>query len=175
MPTKMLVHADITEFLAHLSDAIAKDQAYVDSLPRDAFQGHYDDGLWRNWRRDVCGFLGKLSASADTMSAASLRRLTEVASSFEPAIVGHIMLETLAEIVGGCRSVDDCDTAQRFFDWVTGEVVRQGRGKRRNGGLRAAMSQWFPANDPLTIALDPECGYPVRGSRSRTPRIQPAT
>ncbi|WP_298885816.1 hypothetical protein [uncultured Bradyrhizobium sp.] len=174
MRTKMLVHADIKEFLGDLSDAIEADQTYVDSLPRNRFHSQYDDGLWRDWRRDFREFLGKLSATVDTMSAASLQRLNEVASSFEPTVVGQIMLETLAEIVGGC-SAAGCETAEHFFDWVTGEVVRQGRGKRSNGSLRMAMSQWFPANDPLTIALDPECGYPVRGSRARTPRVRPAT
>lgn len=166
MPPKTLVHTDIKEFFGRLSDAIEKDQTYVDSLPLNSFHSQYDDSLWRNWRHDHRQFLAKLSRSADAISDDGLQRLTEVASGFEPAIVGRIMLETLADIVGDCDA-SGCETAQHFFDQVIGEVVRQGRGKRGNGSFRKAMSQWFPATDPLTIAQDPECGYKVRGSRAR--------
>src|SRR4051794_24507393 len=94
-------------------------------------------------------------ATADAMSPALLQHLTDVASGFDPAVVGHIMLEIFLEIVGGC-SAAGFETAQHFFDWVAGEVVRQGRGKRLNGSPRKAMSEWFPATDPLTIARDPD-------------------
>ncbi|UVO26949.1 hypothetical protein [Bradyrhizobium arachidis] len=169
MLTRALVQTDIKEFLGRLSDAIEQDQIYVDSLPRDRFPSVYDDGLWRNWRRGHRAFIDKLVASTDAMSPALLQRLTKVASGFEPSVVGHIMLETFAEIVGDC-SAANCETAQHFFEWVAGEVVRQGRGKCLNRTARKAMLKWFPATDPLTIAQDPECGYTVPGPRVRSRR-----
>jgi hypothetical protein len=170
MSTKALIQADISKFLEALSQSIELDQIYVDSLPRDRFPPVYDDRLWRDWRRNHRAFIGKLIASTDGMSSSALQRLTEVASSFDPAVVGHIMLETFAEIVGDCSAVG-CETAQHFFKWVAGEVVRQGRGKRPNKSARKAMLQWFPAIDPLGIARDPECGYPVLGTRVRSRRV----
>jgi hypothetical protein len=170
MPSQLLVSADINQFLDRLSSAIELDQVYIDSLPRERFSSMYDDGLWRDWRRDHRAFIDKLVMSADAMSPALLQRLTEVASNFDPAVVGRIMLETFAEIVGGC-SVAGCETAQHFFEWVAGEVVRQGRGKCPNRSPRKAMSEWFAATDPLTIARDPECGYPVPRTHVRARRV----
>ena len=169
MSTKTLATADIKTFLESLSHSIELDQIYVDSLPRERFSKMYDDGLWRDWRRNHRAFIGKLIASADGMSPSALQRLTEVALNFDPAVVGYIMLETFAGIVG-CAYAEDCETAQRFFECVGDEVVRQGRGKRTNGTARKAMSKWRSAVDPLLIAQDPECGYPVRGARAHSRR-----
>ncbi|MCS3765269.1 MULTISPECIES: hypothetical protein [Bradyrhizobium] len=169
MSTKTLSTADIKTFLEGLSHSIELDQIYVDSLPRKRFSKAYDDGLWRDWRRDHRAFIDKLIASADRMSPSALRRLTEVALSFDPAVVEYIMLETFAGVVGGAYA-ENCETAQRFFKWVRDEVVRQGRGKRANGSAMKAISKWRSAVDPLLIAQDPECGYPVRRPRARSRR-----
>ncbi|MGY0572788.1 hypothetical protein ACTGJ9_018335 [Bradyrhizobium sp. RDM12] len=170
MSTSALIQADVSKFLKGLSRSIELDQIYVDSLPREQFLDMYDDSLWRDWRRDHRVFIDKLLASADGMTASALERLTEIALSFDPVVVGRIMQETFAEIVSG-SSAEGCETAQHFFEWVAGEVARQGRGKRLNRIARKAMSQWLPAIDPLGIARDPECGYPELGARARAHRI----
>lgn len=170
MPTKALIKADFRKFLEALSHRIQLDQIYVDSLPREQLSCIYDGGLWCDWRRDTSVFIDKLIASTDGMSSSALQGLTEVALSFNPAVVARIMQETFAEIVSG-SSAEGCETAQHFFEWVAGEVVRQGRGKRLNRNARKAMSQWLPAIDPLGIAQDPECGYPLLGARARSHRI----
>ena len=163
MSTKMLTTADIKTFLQGLSRSIELDQIYVDSLPRERFSKMYDDRLWRDWRRDHRAFIDKLVSSADDMSPSALRRLTEVALSFDPAVVGFIVLETFACIVGRAYA-EECETAERFFKWAGDEVVRQGRGKRINASAANSMSKWRSAIDPLLIARDPECGYPVRST-----------
>lgn len=169
MRSRVLVPADIKQFLGRFSGAIELDQIYVDSLPRNRFHSMYDDGLWRDWRRNHRAFIDKLIATADKISPDLLQRLTDVASGFAPTVVRHIMLETFAEIVGDCSAAGaGCETSQHFFAWVAGEVVRQGRGKRPNRSPRRAMSEWFPAVDPLTIARDPECGYPLPRQRVRS-------
>jgi len=169
MPKQMLTVEDVETMLKRLSGAIERDQTYVDGLPRGLFSHQYDDDLWRNWRRGHRTFIDDLLATVGAMSPTDLRQLTDVASGFAPTAVRKVALETFAEVVGEC--VDADKTARQFFARVAREVVRQGRGKRPAGDPREAISQWFSDIDPLTIAQDPECGYPldVRASMSVTP------
>ncbi|UWU91375.1 hypothetical protein [Bradyrhizobium sp. CB1015] len=160
MPHSILAPSNIKELLTDLSKAIARDQIYVDSLPREQFTSQYDDGMWREWRRKNLLLIERLIKSSDDLSPSLLRRLTVVAAGFDAAIVRTILLETLADIVGGCLAAPP-RTAQGFFDGLTNEVVRQARGKHRNPSARKALLEWFDATDPLAIARDPECQYPV--------------
>ncbi|MCK1341017.1 hypothetical protein IVB38_34630 [Bradyrhizobium sp. 38] len=170
MHKKTLKVTDIETVLRRLSGAIEMDQIYVDGLPRESFLNVYDDALWRDWRHDHGVFIGKLLASAHAINSAHLERLTEVASSFDPEVIGQIMLEIFAEIVSG-SSAAGCETADHFVEWVTGEVVRLGRGKRPSRSAHKSIEQWFSDIDPLTISQDPECGYPLPFDAIRASRV----
>ena len=82
--------------------------------------------------------------------------LTKVATMFDPKVVGKVVLESFAEIVGG-----HCDggIAASFFDSVTRQVRRRNSGRRRSVNAAGAMAKWFSLEDPLLIARDPECQY----------------
>lgn len=159
MSKEMLTVKDVNTMLERLSEAIGRDQTYVDALPREMFSPEYDDNLWRGWRRDHRTFIGKLLATTATMSSADLQQLTDLASCFDPAAVRQVALEMFADVASG--SIQSHKTARKFFAALTAEVVRQGRGRRGARDAREAISQWFLDIDPLTIARDPECGYPL--------------
>ena len=82
--------------------------------------------------------------------------LTKVATTFDPKVVGHVVLESFAEIVGGhCDGGD----AENFFGLVAKEVRRRNSGRRRLTNAKGAMAEWLAVEDPLLIAKDPECQY----------------
>lgn len=168
MSRRALTVVDIKKFLKDLSDSIKLDQIYVDSLPRYRFSRMYNDGLWRDWRRDHCAFIEHLLVSADAMRPSRLQQLTRIAENFETVLVAGVILEVLAENVGGCLA-ERCGTAQNFFGLLIKEIEWQGR-KREGANRNApeAMSEWLSKSDPLAIARDPECGYDVPGARERS-------
>lgn len=159
MTNQMLAVTDIEAMLKGLRNAIRLDQDYVDSLTEDQFATGYNDDLWRNWRRNMSDLIDRLLSSSD-MSVALLKRLTDVATSFEPPVCGHVMLENLAEIVGGHVAGDNV-TAATFLTRVADEIERYGPRKRLTHSARQALSGWFSLIDPLAISGDPECQYPV--------------
>jgi|1186.fasta_scaffold1008108_1 hypothetical protein len=173
MSSQALTVADVKKFLRNLSKSIKLDQIYVDALPRDRFSPMYNDTMWRDWRRDNCAFIGKLLGSADTMSPSRLQKLSKTAASFDPVLVRRVMLDVLADIVGGCLA-EPCETAQDFFGMLIGEVERQGRKtKRTHQNGPGAISDWSSRADPLAIAADPECGYDVPEVREHSrPRMR---
>ena len=92
----------------------------------------------------------------NSIPPAILTDLTKVATTFDPKVVGKVVLESFAEVVGGhCDGGD----AASFFGLVTREVRRRNLGRRRVANARGAMANWLTVEDPLLIAKDPECQY----------------
>jgi hypothetical protein len=55
-----------------------------------------------------------------------LEQLTEIATFYDPAIVGKVVLEHLATVVGGCIA-DDLGTAESLFGWLIEEAMKRKR------------------------------------------------
>jgi hypothetical protein len=160
MKIKPLLQKDVKDFLEQLSAAIVLDQVYVDSLPPETFSPMYDDDLWRTWRCGHRAYLEKLLSTAYTIQPVMLARLTKIATVHEPAVVGKVVLEHLALVVGGCMA-EDFGTAERFFSWLI-EEMKETRKCGRRYDARASILRWLPINDPLRISRDPECAYVAR-------------
>lgn len=148
----------IREFLESLSTAIERDQMHVDGLPPDGFPIGYDDDMWRTWRLDHRVFIKKLALTTDAIPPVVLWRLTGIAISYEPALVGGVLLELFAEVVSG-SCAEDCATAECFFGWLIDGMAEQPKGRSRHDGAHASILTWLPTADPLGIARDPECEY----------------
>ena len=168
--SETLVAKDARNLLKRVANAIEFDQVLVDTLPAEAFSPAYNDGMWRNWRRDHSSFVNRLASTVNRIPPAMLSELTRIATTCEPALVGQTMLELLAEIVGGCCPEEDYASAKLFF----GEIIRQLNAAQSKGAppqhesARAAILRWLPVVDPLRIAQDPECAYGLlAGSASR--------
>jgi hypothetical protein len=159
--TEMVTHQDIRKLLGNFSAAIKLDQRLVDALPATAFHPQYNDKMWRDWRAGHVSYIKYLLSSVNSIPTAILTDLTKVAVTFDPKVVGHVALESFAEVVGGhCDAVD----AASFFGLVTREVRRRNSGRRRLAHASEAMAKWLADEDPLLIAKDPECQYRLAAS-----------
>ncbi len=163
---EMLTRENIRDFFRRLSVAIEIDQAYVDSLPREWFSAQYDDPMWRAWRKDTCRYIESLISTVEKIPEPAIIELTEIAVTREPAHLGKILLEHLAEVVGGHRCEVELGTADRFI----GSVIEQARGRPKRKARRehpqAVILRWLPVIDPLRIAQDPECSYHIAHSQN---------
>jgi hypothetical protein len=157
--SKKIASNDIRNFLKRVSTAIEFDQVLVDTLPAERFSPAYSDGLWRAWRRDHCAYVDRLASTVDKIPPAMLSELTGIATTYEPALVGKIVVELFALIVGGCCPAEDYGSAELFFGEIIRQLNAQSKGAPRNEGAKASISQWLPVVDPLGIAQDPECAY----------------
>jgi len=154
--TEMVTHGDVRELLGNFSAAIKLDQRLVDALPAKAFHPQYNDKMWRDWRTGHVSYVEHLLSTVNSIPPAILTDLTKVATTFDPKVVGKVVLESFAEVVGGhCDGGD----AASFFGLVTREVRRRNLGRRRVANARGAMANWLTVEDPLLIAKDPECQY----------------
>ncbi len=153
-----LTPKDVQEFLKQLSIAIELDQTFVDSLPRERFSKSYDDSMWRTWRHDHRIYVEKLLSTVDTIQPSMLSQLSKIATAYEPNLVGSVLLEHFAEVVGGC-SGENFSTAERFFGWLIEEMIEKHKSSVRHEDARAAILKWLPIGDPLRSAQDPECAY----------------
>ena len=162
--SQALTHADIGDLLQAFSAAIARDQRYVDALPRDSFHPMYDDQMWRDWRAEHVSYIDKLLSSTSTIPSTVLIELTKVATTYDPKVVGGVVLETFADAVTG-TCPEELTTAEGFFGGVIKGVRRRAPGRRRAERAKGAMAKWRTANDPLRIAEDPECQYRLREAR----------
>ncbi|MFB9268034.1 hypothetical protein ACFFWD_33710 [Bradyrhizobium erythrophlei] len=158
MLTETLTPEDIKNFLKRLSAAIELDQVKVDALPPESFSIAYSHSMWRTWRHDHRVHIEKLLVTADAIPQVMLEHVTEIAAAYEPALVGSVVLELFAEVVGG-SCAEDLGTADKFFGALIQDMSGQRKGNSRHGGAQASILQWLPATDPLRIAQDPECGY----------------
>jgi hypothetical protein len=154
--TEMLTRPDIRKFLGNFRGAIERDQRLVDALPAKAFHSQYNDKMWRDWRAGHVSYIDYLWSSVNSVPSAILIDLTKVATTFDPQVVGNVVLESFAEIVGGHSEGGD---AASFFGLVAREVRRRNSGRRRWADARKAMAKWLAVDDPLLIAKDPECQY----------------
>jgi hypothetical protein len=156
-----LAPEDIKKFLKRASVAIELEQLYVDMLPPESFSPQYNDGMWRDWRRDHRSFIEMMLSTADAIPPATLRELTAIATTREPAEIGRALVELFGEVVGDCCPKEDLATATQFLGRLTEEMRNRPESKL---GLeaRASILLWLPAIDPLRIARDPECGYPLQ-------------
>ena len=159
---EIVTHGDIRKLLGNFSAAIKLDQRLVDALPSKAFHPQYDDEMWRAWRVGHVSYIEHLLSSVNSIPPAIMIDLTKVATTFAPKVVGNVVLESFAEIVGGhCDGVN----AASFFRLVTREVRRRNSGHRRLVDAREAMAKWLAVQDPLLIAKDPECQYRLAAAR----------
>lgn len=158
MPIKHLTAKDLQDSLKRLSAAIELDQVAVDSLAPERFSSQYDDGLWRTWRDDHRGFIEKLLATAGAIKPLTLQQLNEIATSYEPRLVGEVLLELFAEVVSG-SSPEDYSSAELFFKRLIHDMAEKPNRSIRHRNARSAVLSWRPLSDPLQIAQDPECAY----------------
>jgi hypothetical protein len=158
MLAETLAPGDIQELLKRFSAAIELDQVYVDALPPGRFSIAYNDSMWRTWRHDHRVFIEKLLLTVAAIPPVMLKQLTGIATTYEPALVGSVVLDLFAEIVSG-SCAEDFGTAERFFGWLIKQMSDQHKGNPRHGGAQGSLLQWLPVTDPLRIGQDPECGY----------------
>jgi hypothetical protein len=167
---KTLTPKDIRNFLKRLSNAIELDQVHVDALPPERFSPAYSDSMWRDWRHGHRVFIDELLLTADAIPPAMLSELTGIAITYEPALIGSVLLEIFAEVVSGSCAREDLGTSERFFGWLIKQVSQQPKGNLRHKGAPASILRWLPVSDPLRIAQDPECGYGEPQARRRRQR-----
>jgi len=158
---ELLTHADISSSLSDFATAIELDQRRVDALPTATFSPMYDARMWRDWRANSIAFVEKMISSVNSIPKAMVVELTELATSYSPLIVRRIVLEILAEVVSGFCDNRDFATAELFFGRVIGEVKQSHSVRSYFQGAKRSISLWLPVVDPLRIASDPECQYPV--------------
>ncbi len=105
-------------------------------------------------------FLFHASASGVIRVGRGLRHveLTRIAIAYEPESIRHVAPGLFAEAVGDCCPAE-LGTAEHLFNSLIKEVGERPEVSARQQDARAATLQWFSADDPLTIAKDPECGY----------------
>jgi hypothetical protein len=118
--------------------------------------------MWLRWRNDHLKFIKKLVGTTNEIPGAELSRVTWLAQNYDPAVVAEAVLELLAEAVSG--SVDETELlpARQFFERLICSVTRRPAGLPQiNANARSLAVLWFPINDPLRIASDPECGYSI--------------
>ncbi|WP_050629305.1 hypothetical protein [Bradyrhizobium viridifuturi] len=102
-------------------------------------------------------------STADAIQPATLKHVTEVATAYEPGVVGSVVLELFAEVIGG--RAEDLGTAGNFFGALIEEMGGQRRGSASHVEAQVSILQWLPTTDPLRIAQDPECGYALALAR----------
>jgi hypothetical protein len=155
-----LTHKDIRDFLTCFAAAIELDQIRVDALTPERFHPYYDDRMWRNCRRDHLEFIDQLLSTVGTIPLALLQGLTQLAVTYEPAIVREAIVDVFSEAASGMCPPEEFETAERFFGWLIKDASRRkARREPLNDDARGLMMQWLSVTDPLRIAEDPECGY----------------
>lgn len=157
--TETLTHADIRNLLQRFSAAIELDQRHVDVVPAASFHPLYDDKMWRDWRAYHVSYIDKLLTSVDTIPSAMLTELTEIATTYEPKVIGHVAIGLFAEAVSGSCPEEELGTAERFVRWLIKEARQHCEGTPRPESARSSVSRWLSAIDPLRVAQDPECQY----------------
>jgi hypothetical protein len=88
-----------------------------------------------------------------------LKELTQVAITYEPAEVGEIALELFSYVIGECYQEQAFETASLFFGCLIVHVRSKSPAKLRRKNASVQILRWLPADDPLRISQDPECGY----------------
>jgi hypothetical protein len=146
---------DVRDFLTGFAAAIELDQIRVDGLPPEKFHAHYNDSMWRDWRRRHIEYIDHLLQTVSCIPSGLLQELTQLAVSYEPSLLREILILELCGSVGD----EEFDTATVFFGWVIDDVRSKPARKQLNGDARALMMQWLDSTDPLRISEDPECGY----------------
>jgi hypothetical protein len=154
---KSITKDDIRELLNGFTAAIELDQIRVDALPASVFHHLYDDRMWRSWRREILEYIEQLLSTLDTIPPLMLKKLTWIATHYEPAVVGYEAIKLFGDGVRG--DYGGLATAALFFDFLIRHVVNQSEGKLLGEDAPALMTSWLSATDPLRIAQDPECGY----------------
>jgi hypothetical protein len=160
--TEFLKVDDIRDLFASFAAAIESDQLSVHALPSWKLHIHYDAGIWLRWRNDHLKFIKKILGTTNEIPDTVLSHLTWLAQNYDPAVVAEVVLELLAEAVSG--SVDETELlpAEQFFEQLICSVSRRPTELLSiNATARSLAALWFPINDPLRIAADPECGYRV--------------
>jgi hypothetical protein len=158
--TKTLAPDDIRDLLNRFASAIMRDQVYVDALPRKVFHLQYDDDMWRGWRLATLAYLNTLLTTVNTIPRTTLKKLTRIAVTKDPAVVGQIAIELFADCASGSAPREDVETAALFFDRLIHELGGSSTTIPSNGkNARALMLRWLAFTDPLRISRDPECGY----------------
>jgi hypothetical protein len=149
-PTELLTVCDIRDLLTSFAAAISSDELSVVPI-------HYNAGMWSLWRNDNLKFVKKLLETTHEIPEATLSRLNWLAYNYRSPVVAEAFLDLLAEASG---SVDEVEVlpAARFFELLVDHVSHRPAGPPQiNVSNRTLAALWFPLQDPLRIALDPEC------------------
>lgn len=160
--TEPLMAGDIRELLASFVAAIELDQHRVATLSACTLHIYYDASIWTQWRSDHLTFIKKLMKTVGEIEGTVLSDLTKIARSYDAAVVTVAILELFAQAASG--SVDETELlpAGRFFEHLIHNISRIQIGlPPANASVRSLVAAWLPMNDPLRIALDPECGYRI--------------
>jgi hypothetical protein len=155
-----ITHADIRELFEGFAGAIELDQRRADALPAAKLHPLYNASMWRGWREGHTGYINSLLSTVNAIPTPMLVELTRIAIAYAPENVRQIALELFAEAVGDSGS-EEIKTAEQFFGWLIKHVSERPEVSAPQPDARAAMSLWLSTVDPLTIAKDPECGYPL--------------
>lgn len=154
-----IMTSDIRDLLNRFVAAIELDQIRVDALPAWKFHHLYSDSLWRMWRHDHLEYVNLLLSTADAVPPVILKKLTWIATNYEPEIVGEAAIDLFAGAAGGTYPRKDVATAAAFFERLIKDVTGRCDGQPIGEDAPAFMMRWLPVTDPLRIAQDPECGY----------------
>jgi hypothetical protein len=150
-PTELLRVCDVRDLLTSFAAAISSDKLSVVPI-------HYNAAMWSLWRNVNLKFVKKLLETTDDIPEVTLSRLSLLARNYHPSVVSKEILDLLALVAGGSVDEGDMLPAACFFELLVGDVSRRPTGSPQiNGSSRNLMALWFPLQDPLRIALDPEC------------------
>jgi len=157
--TNALTPEDIRDLLTAFAAAIELDQLRVDAMPPEKFHPLYNDGMWRRWRRHHLDYISQLLPTVNAMPSVMLEELTRIAIAYEPVGVRLVVLDLFADAASNSCPMEDLETATLFFGWCIKRITANPEDQVADGDPRTQLMRWLPANDPLRIALDPECGY----------------
>jgi hypothetical protein len=161
--TEFLTAGDIRDLFASFAAAIESDQLSVDARPAWQLHIHYDASMWSQWRDGHLKFIKRLVGTTNAIPDMTLFRLTWLAQNYDPAVVAEVVLELLAEAVSGSVEETELLPAEQFFEQLLRSVSRRPTGLPQiNANARSLAALWFPINDPLRIAADPECGNRIK-------------
>ena len=107
-----------------------------------------------------------MAATAHDVPAEVLEQLIVIAAAYDPSDIAEAVLEISCEFaphfsVPEGQDFDDPTTATGFLKTLITDVRRERKpaGRPTAGNAIDKIKRWFPVEDPLRIAQDPECGY----------------
>jgi hypothetical protein len=146
-------------FFLRFAEAIFVEQQRVDKIPRKDFHPLYDEGWWKENRKEYFSAIVALSLTVDKMPKRLLETLTEMAISYGPNAVKQSLFNTITLQATGLAPPGNLDTASRFFRHLIMDLRLEAPGRPFEGAPKDSILRWFDYDDPILIATEPVCGY----------------